>query len=132
MQDIDENMTDEQRELFEKQVQEADKASQELVDSYTDDEAQKLVEEYADNPDLKFVANPSLIGDGINVVDNTDGLDSSAMPHELTPAQIKHIKRMMAGPMSREKQPCKKCVTKETRDKKRKNQKKARKVNRKK
>jgi len=130
MQDIDENMTDEQRELFEKQVQEADKASQELVDSYTDDEAQKLVEEYADNPDLKFVANPSLIGDGINVVDNTDGLDSSAMPHELTPAQIKHIKRMMAGPMSREKQPCKKCVTKNVRDKKRRAQRKARKANR--
>jgi len=130
MQDIDENMTDEQRAMLEQQVQEADKASQQLVDSYTDDEAQKLVEEYADNPDLKFVANPSLIGDGINVVDNTDGLDSSAMPQELTPAQIKHIKRMMAGPMSREKQPCKKHVTKNVRDKKRKNQRKARKANR--
>lgn len=130
MQDIDENMTDEQRELFEKQLNEADKASQGLVDSYTDDEAQKLVDEYADNPDLKFVANPSLIGDGVNVIDNTESLDSSAMHQNLTPAQIKRIKRMMAGPMSREKQPCKKCVTKATRDKKRKSQKKSRRRNR--
>ena len=130
MQDIDENMTDEQRALLEKQLQEADKASDQLVDSYTDDEAQKLVDQYADDPDLKFVANPSLIGDGVNVVDNTDSLDSSAMPQQLTPAQIKHIKRMMAGPMSREKQPCKKCVTKNVRDKKRRAQRKARKANR--
>lgn len=118
MQDIDENMTDEQRELFEKQAKEADKA------------AEALVEQFSDDPDLEFVPNPTLIGDGVNVTD----MDSSAIQGqpELTPAMIKRIKRMMAGPMSREKQPCKKCVTKETRDKKRKAQKKARKLNRKK
>lgn len=120
MQDRDEteNMTDEQRELLEQQMKSADEA------------AEALVEQYADDPDLEFVPNPTLIGDGVNVTD----MDSSAIPGqpELTPAMIKRIKRMMAGPMSREKQPCKKCVTKETRDKKRRNQKKARKVNRKK
>lgn len=130
MQDNDENMTDEQRALFEKQLQEADKASQSLVESYTDDEAQKLVDQYADDPDLKFVANPSLIGDGMNVIDNTESLDNSAMPQELTPEMMKRLKRMMAGPMSREKQPCKKCVSKEVRTKKRKAQRNARKANR--
>lgn len=130
MQDIDENMSDEQRELLEKQLQKADAASQQLVDSYSDDEAQKLVDEYADNPDLKFVANPSLIGDGVNVIDNTESIDSSAMPQNLTPAQMKHIKRMMAGPMSRENQPCKKCVTPAVRTKKRKAQRKARRASR--
>lgn len=113
-----ENMTEEQRELFEQQLKSAD------------DAAQKLVDEYADDPDLKFVANPSLIGDGINVVDNSE-MDGSAMPRtQLTPGQIKHIKRMMAGPMMRENQPCKKCVSADKRSKKRKMQKLSRKKNR--
>jgi len=122
------NMTYEQRELFEAQLKKADDASQHLVDSYADAEAQKLVDEYADDPDLKFVANPSLIGDGINGIDNTEGLNSSVMSrNQPTPQQIK---RMMAGPMSREKQPCKKCVSGDARVKKRRVQKLSRKRNR--
>jgi len=124
-------MSDEQRKLFEERLQQADEASAKLVEEFSDDEAQKLVDEYADDPDLKFVANPSLIGDGINVIDNTEGLDSSVMPRQqLTPKQIRHIKRMMAGPMMRENQPCKKCVTKDSRTKKRRMQKLSRKKNR--
>ncbi len=110
-----ENMTDEQREVFEQQLKEADDAAAQLVEQYTDD------------PDLKFVPNPSLIGDGVNVTD----MDSSAIPQQqLTPEQIKRLKRMMRGPMMRENQPCKKFVTKSVRDKKRKAQKAARKRNR--
>lgn len=110
------NMTDEQRELLDERLLEADGA------------AQKLVDAYADDPDLKFVENPSLIGDGINVIDNTD---SSAMPRtKLSPKQLRHIKRMMAGPGMREKQPRKAFENKVNRTKKRKMQKLSRKGNR--
>lgn len=120
MKEIDESftegMTDEQRAVLNNGLQGAD------------DAAQRLVEQYENDPDLKFVANPSLIGDGINVIDNTD---SSAMPGiQPTPKQIKHMKRMMAGPMMRENQPCKTFVSKTNRDKKRKMQKLSRKRNR--
>ncbi len=120
MQEIDEGitegMTDEQRAVLNDGLQGAD------------DAAQRLVEQYENDPDLKFVANPSLIGDGINVIDNTD---SSAMPGtQPTTKQIKRMKRMMAGPMMRENQPCKKFVSKAKRDKKKGMQKLSRKRNR--
>ncbi len=88
----------------------------------TDEAAQELVDAFADNPDLKFVPNPSLIGDGINIIDNS-GVIPRTQP---SAAQIKHIKRMMAGPMMREKQPCKKFISRCERDKKRRLQKRAR------
>lgn len=116
MQDRDDEpvLTNEQRGLLDDRMQAADEA------------AQKLVDEYADDPDLKFVATPSLIGNGIDV----DNYPSSMPQTQLTPAQIKRIKRMMAGPMMRENQPCKKFITKEKRNKKLRLQKQARKTNR--
>lgn len=103
-------LTEEEREQLETLMEKADDVMAET----------KEPELVFDDPNLEFIANPNVIGDGINPGD-------LEMTTGLTPEMIKNLLRSRRI-MTRSGQPCKKYVKRAERTKRRKAQRKARKV----